>query len=112
MAKKISRINVHSKWDEVFKGRPKSQLETALRMWLPTHRWFGGKARIDSERHRHRGGLDGAMASDSAQAKYLALAQVEYVDGEPETYLLPLGYATGEEADKLAAQSPSPSSAN
>src|SRR5262249_49536183 len=41
-------------------------------------------------------------------AKYLALAQVEYVEGEPETYLLPLGFATGEDAERLAGQSPSP----
>src|SRR4029077_20899560 len=42
---KIARIAVRSHWSEIFHGRAKVQLESALRNWLPAHRWFGGKAR-------------------------------------------------------------------
>ena len=102
---KSSRINLRAEWDEVFQGRSKNQLEMALRGWLPSRRWFGGKARA----------IQNVIITDSillsnaqTPAKYLALALVEYVDGEPETYLIPLSYAGGEEADRLAAESPSP----
>jgi len=104
---KMPRINLHSKWNEVFEGRPKSQLENALRMWLPAHRWFGGKARV-IQNITITESLSFVQSSAASQARYLALAQVEYVEGEPETYLLPLGFATGEDADRLVAQSPSP----
>ncbi|HEY2827889.1 MAG TPA: maltose alpha-D-glucosyltransferase, partial [Pirellulales bacterium] len=104
---KTSRINLHARWSEVFQGRPKSQLEWALRGWLPMHRWFGGKARsIQNVTITESIQIGGTKTTE--QAKYLALAHVEYVDGEPETYLLPLGYAAGEEADRLITQSPSP----
>ncbi|HEY2760165.1 MAG TPA: maltose alpha-D-glucosyltransferase, partial [Pirellulales bacterium] len=104
---KIGRINLHSKWSEVFHGRPKGQLETALRLWLPAHRWFGGKARLIQNVTITEAVLLGNGRAAS-QAKYLALARVEYVEGEPETYVVPLGFATGEDADRLAAHSPSP----
>jgi maltose alpha-D-glucosyltransferase/alpha-amylase len=107
MDDKTSRINLHAKWGEVFQRRPKSQLETALRAWLPVHRWFGGKARLIQNVTITEAILLGRPRA-SAVAKYLALAQVEYVEGEPDTYLLPLGFASGEEADRLAGQSPSP----
>jgi maltose alpha-D-glucosyltransferase/alpha-amylase len=106
MDHKIGRINLHSKWSDVFHGRPKGQLEAALRMWLPAHRWFGGKARlIQNVTVTETVMLGNGRAA--AQAKYLTLARVEYVEGEPETYVVPLGFATGEDADRLAAQSPS-----
>ncbi len=59
---KYSRINAHSEWEEVFEGRPKNQLEMALRNWLPTRRWFGGKARVDSKCNHHRRGFAGQFA--------------------------------------------------
>jgi maltose alpha-D-glucosyltransferase / alpha-amylase len=107
MDHKFGRINLHSKWSEVFHGRPKGQLEAALRLWLPAHRWFGGKARlIQNVTVTETVMLGNGRAA--TQAKYLALARVEYVEGEPETYVVPLGFATGEDADRLAALSPSP----
>ncbi len=102
---KFARISAHAEWEEVFEGRPKNQLEMALRTWLPSRRWFGGKARsiqnvtvIDAV----------SLANSHEPVKYLVLAEVEYVEGEPETYLLPLSYATGEEGERLAAENPSP----
>ncbi len=101
---KYAHINAHSEWEEVFEGRPKNQLEMALRNWLPTRRWFGGKARsiqnviiTDAV----------SLANSDEPVKYLALAQVEYVEGEAETYLLPLTYVTGEEGERLAAETSS-----
>ena len=102
---KMARINVRSHWSEILHGRPKLHLETALRTWLPTQRWFGGKARNIQNVIITEAVLL-AATNESPQAKYLALAQVEYADGEPETYSLPLGFAAGEEGDKLAADSP------
>src|SRR5262245_3524381 len=103
MEDKAGRINLHRDWEEVFHGRAKGQFEAALRTWLPAHRWFGGKARtIQSVSIIEAVPL----GRESSHVKYFALAQVDYVEGEPETYLLPLGYATGEAADRIMAESP------
>ncbi len=79
----------------------------ALRVWLPTHRWFGGKARI-IQNVSVTDAVPLSNGKEVGRGKYLAMAQVEYVDGEPETYVVPLGFASGEEADRLVTQSPSP----
>jgi maltose alpha-D-glucosyltransferase/alpha-amylase len=102
---KLARIGVRASWSEIFQGRPKMQFEAALRNWLPAHRWFGGKARniqavIITE------AVLLAPSDDSPQAKFLVLAQVEYGEGEPETYSIPFGFAAGEEGDRHLAESP------
>ncbi|HTQ40361.1 MAG TPA: maltose alpha-D-glucosyltransferase [Pirellulales bacterium] len=102
---KLGRMNVHALWTEIFRGRAKSQLETVLRGWLPTQRWFGGKARTIQNVTI----LDTILLGNhqgTAQARYLALAHVDYTDGEPEMYLLPLGFLAGEAAEPFIAESP------
>ncbi|HEX8169362.1 MAG TPA: maltose alpha-D-glucosyltransferase [Thermoanaerobaculia bacterium] len=73
-------------WEEVFATRARDAVERALMAYLPTRRWFGGKSRtitavsvrdVIELQHEHR----------------LAMLHVEFADGEPQTYLLPLGIA-------------------
>ncbi len=100
-----SRITVRSDWSEILEGRAKTQLETVLRNWLPAHRWFGAKARtIQSVVITDFSPLE--QNSQRGKVEYLALLQVEYVEGEPETYLLPLGCACNEEEERMAAETP------
>src|SRR5262249_51773837 len=102
---KIGRINVHSHWSEVFKRRAKGQLESALVSWLPNHRWFGGKARtIRNVTISDAIPLGNSVAA--ASERCLVLAHVDYTDGEPEIYSLPLVFVPGEEGERVVVDSP------
>jgi len=83
-------IEVHGEWDDVFEGTSRRQLEKLLRGFLASRRWFGGKART----------IRAATISDvipirPTQISY-AVVQVNYHEGEPEQYLMPLGFANEE----------------
>jgi maltose alpha-D-glucosyltransferase/alpha-amylase len=73
--------------------------------YLPKQRWFGGKARpIRTTRV-----VDWARLFDSqsgASQPVLALVEVQYERGEPETYLLTLGLSFGEEVDRIRQAAP------
>lgn len=72
-------------FEEVLSGRNRSALGRALETYIRSRRWFGGKARtITSLRVRETAPLPGDCG-------HLALVQIDYAGGEPETYLLPLG---------------------
>jgi maltose alpha-D-glucosyltransferase/alpha-amylase len=94
-------ISVQDDWTEVFAGRPRHALELALRGLLPSFRWFGGKARtIQAVR------LVDAVAAGNEHAAYFVLVNVEYTEGEPERYLIPMACAMGEEAEGVIMRSP------
>ena len=68
--------------------------------YLPKQRWFGGKAR----RIRATRIADWMALPDSTAV--LVLVEIEYEKGEPDTYLLPLGLATGKDADMVRETAP------
>jgi maltose alpha-D-glucosyltransferase/alpha-amylase len=73
-------------WDEVLATRSRDAVDRALSAYLPTRRWFGGKARrIASVTVRD--------AVELPNDQRLALLEVDFNEGEPQTYLLPLGIA-------------------
>jgi len=77
-------------------------LEGALLRFVPERRWFGGKARGTR-------GLSIVESIPFPGAPYpvrIVLAQIEYREGEPETYVLPLGFASGERARRLRERHP------
>lgn len=41
-----------------------------------------------------------------AAAAVMAIAEVGYLEGEPETYVLPLAVLTGDRAERFAEESP------
>jgi maltose alpha-D-glucosyltransferase/alpha-amylase len=87
-------LSVDSSWEEVVRGNSKSALERLLPAYLQTCRWFGGKA------HTIRSAkIAGTVPFpyDSATA-YLTFIEVQYQGHTPETYILPLSFATGERA--------------
>ena len=72
--------------------------------WLATRRWFGGKARkVQSVRITDYVPLGGQRS----RAPYsMLLARLAYVEGEPETYQIPVGLAFGEDAERIAFEHP------
>ncbi|MBV8517158.1 MAG: maltose alpha-D-glucosyltransferase [Acidobacteria bacterium] len=73
-------------WEEVLSTRQHDALERALAAYLPTRRWFGGKSRV----------IRGITVRDAVELpndQRLAVLTVEFNEGEPQLYLLPLGIA-------------------
>jgi maltose alpha-D-glucosyltransferase / alpha-amylase len=73
-------------WEEIFAARNRDALERAMRSYLPTRRWFGGKARTVT-------GLHVRDAAEVTAERRLLLLDVEFAEGEPQVYLLPAAIA-------------------
>ncbi|MFW5947185.1 MAG: maltose alpha-D-glucosyltransferase [Gemmatimonadota bacterium] len=84
-------------WTALLHGDDREALEAVLPDHLRRRRWFGGKARqirrvrLEDVVHARGGEMD----------VHVALVGVSYVDGDPETYVLPLARAHGQEAERL-----------
>ena len=84
-------------------GEARRTLERdALPSFLLRQRWFAGKARsVESVRF-----LDASAPGELAGSSRLTLIEVAYTSGRPDTYLLPLGLATGPAADRIGREEP------
>ncbi|GAB4347730.1 MAG: maltose alpha-D-glucosyltransferase [Candidatus Abyssubacteria bacterium] len=98
----LPTISVSGTWETVFGGRPPLALEKVFREYLPVCRWFGGKGSeiktVGISRVR-------SIANGIAQG-CLAMLEVEYVDGESETYSIPLTYSEGDRAEEILRDHP------
>ena len=96
-----SRLPFGNNWETVLEGVERRRLETSYLMeYLPAQRWFVAKSRqIKATRV-----LDWAVLETSKSA--LALLEVEYSSGTPDTYLLTLGVTLGERAEELRRAAP------
>jgi maltose alpha-D-glucosyltransferase/alpha-amylase len=96
-AGQLRHLEVASSWEQILKGRAKGQLEDLLPAYLRGKRWFGGKARqVKSAAVREAISLQNGEFS-----AFVVFAQVEYMDGSSETYILPLTYASGPKAEAV-----------
>ncbi len=98
----VPTLAVAGGWESLLRKETKSPLEKYLPEFLRPRRWFGGKARriksVEIE--------EAIPVPHDGRASYAALLHVEYTEGDPETYLLPLAFATGEGAQEIAEQTP------
>lgn len=99
-------------WTDVLQGRGKETLERELLpAWLPGCRWFGGKGRailkttILDRVLPPAGGPD-ASKGDAGDLWALAFARIDYADGPPDQYLLPLAWAQGAAAEAVRDEAP------
>ncbi|MGZ8901452.1 MAG: maltose alpha-D-glucosyltransferase, partial [Limisphaerales bacterium] len=96
-------ISAPHEWQDIFTGKRKTTLETILTSYIQKQRWFGGKANPVKQ-------VTVAeifpIASGDKDLGYLTLLNVDYVQGNPEVYQLPLAFATGEEAQRLLNDAP------
>lgn len=79
-------------WDLLLEEPAVSALSRLLPRFLQTRRWYRGKARTI-----RRVEVADIIPVDRSNA-YLVLISLEYADGDPDTYLLPVALARGEEA--------------
>ena len=89
-------------WEHVFQDHAKAALEDVLPSYLRARRWFGGKARpIKTTIIREAVAM--AVAAETA---YILLVEVQYLEGDAQTYVLPLTFASGDRADRVRAELP------
>ncbi|MGE5247438.1 MAG: maltose alpha-D-glucosyltransferase, partial [Verrucomicrobiota bacterium] len=92
------------KWglDNLFRKDLRATLEKALPAFLGSRRWFGGKAR------RQKGAriVETIPLAEGPSHLHLLLVQVDYTEGDPELYSLPVAFASGAGADRLLAETP------
>ncbi|HEX6230298.1 MAG TPA: maltose alpha-D-glucosyltransferase [Actinomycetota bacterium] len=106
-ARRPPAIEVAGPWHSIFGARNRRALEEVLPGYLRGRRWFGGKARrirsvelVDAIPVAPDGGRRTGVRTPG----YLCLVRVEYAEGDPETYVLPLACATVDETAEVLEQ--------
>src|SRR6266536_522807 len=90
-------------WEDLLEAATRDHLEReALPAFLRRQRWFAGKAReLDAVRI-----VEATHPDGFPEASALALIEVRYREGGPDTYFLPLTLADGVEAARLIREAP------
>ncbi len=119
LAISLPTCSVADRWDAIFEGKQLSRLEAALPKYLKRHRWFGSKARpiqqaklvdvlniddVPEITGNLKGG--GRWRSGGLPPTRLLIVRVEYVEGEPERYLLPVVFAQAEQEENILGDRP------
>ncbi len=92
-------IEIEGRWESVLEEDQRKLLERHLPGYLTSCRWFGAKAR------RVRGARIIEVIPIS-RFSCVTFVLVHFVDGESETYLVPLGHAAGERAREIVEKTP------
>ncbi len=95
-------LAVAGEWTSIFGRDHLETLKAVLPRHMRTKRWFAGKARrIHSVDILDTAGLRGEIAG-----AVITLVRVEYTEGDPEAYMLPLAFAQGDHARQILESSP------
>jgi len=101
---RLPTLAVVGAWEAVFQGEGKVALENILPKYLQARHWFAGRAR-----RMKSASIVEILPIPFARAKaFLTVVRVDYTDGAPETYLLPLTAAFGEQAAQMQEGFPHP----
>ncbi len=95
----LPSLRTTRRWQGVLSGQTKRSLERCLPLILATRRWFSGKAK--SIRSTTITDVLPLRLSDDADEVNIVLLRVDYLQDEPETYFLPLAFASGDRAAQM-----------
>jgi maltose alpha-D-glucosyltransferase/alpha-amylase len=101
-ARRVPRIASTGGWEELISGEAREEFADVLAAYLREQHWFRGRGHSALSAYV----LDATPVPVGRQVAYLALVRVEYADRDPETYVLPLAFAVGEQAKALQKQTP------
>ncbi|MCF7763334.1 MAG: maltose alpha-D-glucosyltransferase [Verrucomicrobia bacterium] len=96
-ATRMPVLSVADKWEAVFQDRAKTVLEHCLPDYVRTRRWFRSKTKEIASLSL----TDLIPVATNGERCFVALLQVDYVNGDPEDYVLPLAHAVGQDADRI-----------
>ncbi len=88
--------------DNLFRKDLRGTLEKILPAYMKNRRWFGGKAR----RMKWARVVETIPLSNGKSHLHLLLVQVDYTEGDPEVYSMPVAVAAGPEAKRMLDESP------
>ncbi len=86
----LPTLSITGRWQNIFAPESKATLAGVLPDYLRTRRWFGGKART----------IQSVQITDVIPVPYrdteayIVLLQLDYTEGLPETYVLPISYVS------------------
>jgi maltose alpha-D-glucosyltransferase/alpha-amylase len=95
-------VEVAGEWQAVLQGPGRVELEEVLPAYLRQCGWFREKARQTEAAMI----LETVQLTNHAAAGHVVLVQVEYTEESPETYVLPLAFATGAQAEQVRRDLP------
>jgi maltose alpha-D-glucosyltransferase/alpha-amylase len=105
-------FDVPEKWENVFQGSAKELLQEWLPSFLPRCRWFvslRGPVQIEAAMILETVPVPPRLPADNgrpAPSYHFIFVQLEFSEGDPETCLLPMSFATGSAADRLRSERP------
>ena len=86
----LPTVSVSGKWQNVFASESRTTLASIFPGYLRTRRWFGGKARTIQTTQ-----ITEVIPVPYRESEaYIVLLHVDYTEGLPETYVLPLAYVS------------------
>ena len=94
-------LSADQDWEELVVGKNRDELEVCLPVFLKQRRWFASKGEMKAARVRELIPLP-----RNSEKHFLALVTADYAQADPEEYLLPLGFASGSEAERLEHENP------
>jgi len=97
----VPTLTLTGEWDNLYKRGRKPMLEAALLGYIRQRRWFGGKARYVRSAEIQ----DFVAIPYGTSVAHLVLIRLEYSEGEPETYLVPITFALEERANQIINES-------
>ncbi|MCO5177114.1 MAG: maltose alpha-D-glucosyltransferase [Thermomicrobiales bacterium] len=98
----LPQLAVRGDWATVFSGSAHDRFTQMLPEYLLSRRWFAGKAR----RPRQATITDRLTVPYDGTSAQMLILRVEYAEGDPDTYVLPLAFATGERAQDISNYMP------
>lgn len=98
----IPTLDLDHDWQQVLEPQTSRQLEVQLLNYIPLRRWFGSKTHAI----RNVRITEAITIPTKGTKSFLLFVDLDYIQGDPERYLLPLAFATGDEAAKLQLERP------
>jgi maltose alpha-D-glucosyltransferase/alpha-amylase len=95
-------LRIRGDWADLLKREIRPFLATVLLSYMRQKRWFGGKAR----QARAASIMDFVSIPFAGSSAQFIFLNIEYTEGDPETYLIPIAFASGEQANEMASESP------
>ena len=98
-------------WSGLLTSNGLRQIESALREWLPTRRWFGAKSRkiqsvqvqkwVELSLGTNRPEINPMIDGTNSIAPAIFFVEISYFEGEAQSYQIPLAISLGTQADEL-----------